>query len=759
MFLKALPLMILFSLSANAYEARYVKNEIPADLGMMLANASQSTGVTFNSSDFLLVEERELATSTFKMWVQTVEGVPVGSTAVRFWLDQTGELKQAELHLDESAQKQKSRLSQKFLQAKFSKSALKSQQLSSFITKLVSQNVNKSTVDARVLGIKSRDEWRNGDLVRVVEVRARRGVHTLVVSLLQGTVIEQSYREFQMADQAFDANVFPIYEEVESTGQRLSTVPAQLKYVDALSPVLSSNDPFASLRSRRYSENDYNPILAQTADGRAAGAWSSEQLRSMADQLLAGLPTVANDFSNGLLLRGRYANINLHPDVVNAFPNVNFPFKASPGFLGAWKQGTDGSWEVVPSNGILGKPLMSAEEILNRVPVRLADHDTESYINNGFDEIQVYYAVTTLMDALNEMGLTDPEFSTKPFEAFLYDPDIGMRDNAYYNDNTINFTTYSPNSMNYARDNSTIWHELGHGIMDRMMGPFLRLADTGGLSEGMADFVAMLVIQHQTNNAAFPGKEGFRIINQTGFYLTNEVHDDGEAYGGTMNDILDGFIALEGRDGIFAMSDLTMETMRLTRNHPALTAQEWFNHMLFADELGSATRTPGAYRELILNALAGRNFTFEDSVKRGDLKIKIAGRELDSRGAGSRENPIRACSPTGVVNYDLNVSLEQGDEFGFVFPVTIKVEFLKGALQGAIHWVQEVQNPLTFTLNSANDSLPVTVSALMKCDEINQPDGSCKDYAYIQVYNKGESKPRAKKRFYLKIQDGNTNCK
>lgn len=755
---KILPILALLSSTALAYEARYTRAQIAADLSAVLVKANEVTGANFTTADFLQVESRPLATSSYTMWVQAVEGVPVGGTAVRFWT-KDGDLIQGELHLDEMAATQKSLLVNKFRQARFSKSALSSQKLSNFITTLVSDRVTKNTQDARIISMKSRDEWQNGDLVRIVEVRARRGVHTIVVSLLRGEIIEQSYREFQQADQTFEANVFAMYEEVEGTGQRLSTVPAQLKYVDVTMPSVNAHDPYAPLRHRQYSESDYNPLFAQTVEGRAAGAWSSEWLRSQAEALAASFPVVNNDFATGLLLRGRFATINLHPDVKTAFPGISFPLQASAGYLGSWKQDAQGQWEVIPSSGFAGKPLTSAQEILSRIPVRLADHNTTSYINNGFDEIQVYYAVTTFMEALNEMGLTDPELSTKPFDAFLYDPDIGMRDNAYYTDNTINFTTYSAGSMNYARDNSTIWHELGHGIMDRVMGPFLRLADTGGLSEGMADFLAMLVVQHQTNNQNFPGKEGFRIINQTGFYLTNEVHDDGEAYGGTMNDILDAFIAQDGRAGLVAMSDLTMETMRLTRNHPGLTAQSWFDHMLYADELGSDLRAPGAYRGLILSSLAGRNFTFDETIKRGNLKILVGTRELDSTGAGSRERPIKACSPTGTVSYDLNVSLEQGAEFGFVFPVTLKVEFKKGALQGAINWAGEAQNPLVYTVNAPGDIVALKLAASMKCDEVNQPDGSCKDYAYIQAYNDGESRPRAKKRFYLKIQDGQTNCR
>lgn len=173
------------------------------------------------------------------------------------------------------------------------------------------------------------------------------------------------------------------------------------------------------------------------------------------------------------------------------------------------------------------------------------------------------------MESLHAVGFLDPELSTRPFNAFLYDPDIGSRDNAYYTDDTINFTTYSPSAQNYARDNSTIWHELGHGIMDRLMGDSIHLADTGGLSEGMADFVAELAIQTVTKGQPFEGSENFRIVNTTGFSFTNEVHDDGEAYGGSMRDLLMASRAQHGLEGFQKVGDLTMETMRLCRNNPA----------------------------------------------------------------------------------------------------------------------------------------------------------------------------------------------
>jgi hypothetical protein len=121
----------------------------------------------------------------------------------------------------------------------------------------------------------------------------------------------------------------------------------------------------------------------------------------------------------------------------------------------------------------LGRPMQSFEEAYQRPARRLADHNPTEYINDGFDELQVYHSINTLFESLQAMGFTDPELSTRPFHAFLYDPDIGSRNNAYYTDDTINFATYTPQAVNYARDNPTIWHELGHGIMDRMMGDSL----------------------------------------------------------------------------------------------------------------------------------------------------------------------------------------------------------------------------------------------------------------------------------------------
>jgi hypothetical protein len=609
--------------------------------------------------------------------------------------------------------------------------------------------------DNTIHGFKSVDSWINGDLVRTVTVRGRRGEHEVNISLLKNAVISSSYKEFPQADQYvdLDAEVFPIYEEADVSHTILPRIMSKLKHVKT-EVATSATDPYSVLRTQQYTEDMYNPILAETADGQALGYWSTAVLKRQAAKLAASLPRRSNDFSNGLLLEGLYTSINYHPSALAAFPHIPFKLTPSTKFYPSWVQAADGTYEVIPQSGLIGKLAGSQEELLNRVARRLPDHDPSTLIADGFDEIQVYWAVTTFMESLAQNGFKDPELSTRAFNAFLYDPDIGMRDNAYYTDDTINFTTYSSDAVNYARDNSTIWHELGHGVMDRLMGDFIRLADTGGLSEGMADFCAALVIQDVMKDEVYAGSQDYRILNNTGFALTNEVHDDGESYGGTMRDILDLANKKYGPEaGLAKVTDLTMEAMRLTRNNPGLTAQGWFGHMLFADELASSVRAPGDLADLINQALASRNFSWDGTVG-AELIIKNGATVLTSETEGAREHPIRLSMATDeVVNYNLKVSLKSVSNYQFQYPVTVKVEFHKGALQGAVHWVGEENSPLVYTLNSEADELDIPLTATGSCDQINQPDGSCKDYAYIQIFNNGHEseKPSAKKRFYLKI--------
>lgn len=449
-----------------------------------------------------------------------------------------------------------------------------------------------------------------------------------------------------------------------------------------------------------------------------------------------------------------------------AFQNLGVPDFAtsfSPQLKPDWKQVSvngEEAWEFIPYSSYLGKPLYSIEEAAERPATRLPDHNAAQYMNEGFDELQVYFAINQMMETLTKFGFTDHQLSTNPFHAFLYDPDIAMRDNAYYTDDTINFTTYSSGGQNAARDNSTIWHEIGHGIMDRVMGPRLTLADTGGLSEGMADFLAALVVQDVSEGKPFPGSDEFRINNSTGFALTNEVHDDGESYGGVMKDMLDAANQTFGsQQGLAKMTDLTLTTMRFTRNHPALTANDWFEHMLYVDELGKeGLRKPGEMKAIIETALAGRNFSLAGN-KAAGFHVAFQGAEagtvkaLKSTGSGSRNSPILVTLNKGDQDiFMLNAKLESSSVYSFHYPVEVVAQYNGGPLQGAIHWVGEEKGSTRVVLNSESDIAGIPLEVTAECDSINREDGTCVDYVYVQVFENGKTRPTAKKRFYLKVK-------
>ncbi len=758
----ALLATLAFASVAHAYQAKLTKGQMPANISAMLAKASAETNITFDEETFLLVEDRNLATSNFKMYVQTNSLIPVDQTAVRIWTDlKTGEMILGEMHLDEKSQKNARKLEAKYDRAQFSPSAIKSNQLANSINDMVEAQVAKHDTDNSVISMKFSDKWVDGDLVRRVEVRGRRGIHSVSVSLLKNLIIDSTYTEFPQAEafHTIKANVFPIYEEVETTHEILPFEVRDLKYIKTEIPD-GGEEPFAGL-TRVYNSNRYHPVLADSEVGQMYSFFSEATVRRDIYDLVSKLPVKSNDVSSGMLLQGKFTTIQIHPDAKAAFRNINFPLKNSTNHMFKWNK-VGAGYIGKPTSGLFGKTITSEDDLLNRIPVRLADNNPTEYINNGSDEAQVYYAVTTLMESLANMGFTDKQLSTDPFHAFLYNPDIGMKDNAFYTDNTINFTTYSPETPNMARDNPTIWHELGHGVMDRLMGQHLTFADTksgyGGLSEGMADFLAKIIVEEQTGGVDFPGKEDFRIINETGFYLTNEFHDEGESYGGAMGDMLKVVVAQTGKTGLSAFTDLTLETMRLTRNHPMLTARGWFEHMIYADELGSAVRQSGEFKAVIEDSLRARNFSFESSFAPAEMKVTFGSTELTNISPGSRDNVLAPCSQTGSVEYDLSVALSSGTADFIKFPATVKVEYKKGALQGAIKWQGEEANPTVYTVNSAADILNISLKASTTCESVNQPDGSCKDYAYLQVFNQGDLKPRAKKRFYLKLKETST-CK
>lgn len=713
----------------------------------ILSLVNQKTGLNLKTEDFSLIEERPLATSRFTMYGQKSGDFPIRGQVIRVWsrLDNQQTI-QVEAHVDEPVPEGTIRLWS-------NRAALDSKTT----LRLVKNAISKSSDDTEIQDVRWKDEWLNRQLVRTVRVKARRGYHRISIAISNGRIVEAIYQPFPFSDAYTNvpALIYPLWEEYENVPANLEgRLASELKFIKKEVRQAGEN-PYEALQNEmKYLESMFDPIKGLTEEGRKEGFWAMTYVKNQASQIYEKLPLVSNSFKKGAILEGKYTTVNFHPSVLK-LSGINFALKRSSQFRPNWvviDQETE-MMEMIPESGILGRPLKSAQDAYSRVARRLPDHSVVDYINDGFDEVQVYWAVTQLFESLRPMGFTDPELSTRPFHAYLYDTDISMRDNAYYTDDTINFTTYSSHTHNMARDNTTIWHELGHGLMDRLMGDYLTLADTGGLSEGIADFVADLVIRDVTKGQDFVGSEQLRILNRTGFNLTNESHDDGEAYGGTLHDILAKVMQQDGLLGLKKVTDLTLEAMRLTRNHPELTANEWFSHMLFADELGNLPlRRPGEMRAIIEEALAGRNFSLE-GLAPAEFKLMNGEHEIDSTGFGSRAQPIPVkLTAQESKDFRLRVQLKSSETYSFKYPVVIKVQLRQGPIQGAIRWKNESDEPHEYVLRDEKDTALIPLSVGGTCDEVNRPDGSCVDYAYVQIWNNGEKEEaQAKKRFYLRV--------
>jgi len=729
-------------LSAKAVSIRWTGKEDPdASLSHLFEVLSAKSGFALASQNFMILEEKTLSTSHFMMLVPVVGNLPIKGQSIRIWKSkQTGRLIQIESVVDKLPEPPLVTAMWNAVKVTDDEALLISRKL------VMAHPDDNAAMEMNIL-----DQVSGKSVERQIVAKGRHGKHQIIIDMMSGKVLKYRYIRHPDAERfSLPAQVFPMWEQIEGSSRLTSREPRELKYLNPKVKV-STGNPFLALLGQSYLASKMDPFRGLTEQGRREGYWAMSWLRSQAKALVDHIPFSDNGFLKGVILDGQFATINLYPEALDTFKGIEFPARPSVQFRPRWQLTQAESWEIVPGHGMLGKPIRTVNDIWERLAQYLADHDPVRYINDGFDEVQVYFAINQLFDSLRPKGFDDPELSTRPFHAFLYDPDISYRDNAYYTDDTINFTTYSPGSQNMARDNPTIWHELGHGVMDRLMGDYLTLADTGGLSEGMADFVADLVVYDVTDGQFFEGRDKFRIINQTGFFLTNEVHDDGEAYGGVMHDILDRAFMAEGQLGLKKMTDLTMEAMRLTRNHPGLTANDWFDHLIFADELGRAgLRNPGEMRGLILTSLAGRNFSAMGAPV-AQFSIQYQGNEISSEAEGAREQPIKIERVPAGETFPLRLALVETETYKFKYPVKVEVGLRGGPIQGAIQWKGEDVLPVVYEFQTKDQVLPVDLGITGKCDEINRTDNSCVDFAYIKVFNAGQTQPVAKKRFYLRL--------
>ena len=781
--------------AALLYQRIEGRETTDASLGAMLEFTNARLGQTFSATAMRLTDDMNLLTSRYRRYVQTTTGaedttVDVDGTSLRVWSDlRTGRLILAEAYLSGVPHADLALAASNPAAGAFADGGAERAARADMAPLFARGQVLGTTTTTLV------KPTRTAALgIRRVTLRTKGGTWQLDYAASSGKLVAKTFRESPRSDgpgrspggsgsaYALPAMAYPLWELPKGTPD--IDGPATPTRVD-LSNILDSVPQVSFGSALSASAFVFRESLRKTGQLTPAqilgGYWNNDLLNFLfPDPWNSLAPHGSNLPGSGSSLRlyGRNVVVMLHPKVADHFAGAAAPapsFSNAPKFVPQYDSASSTSGEDESSDTVIryaplrwGQPINTTDDLLQRSPYAsdgLPYPDrTADLIRSGFDEAQVYFATDDFLSTFRRIGFQDPELSTRPFVAILFDPDIESRDNAYYTDNTINFATYSPGEMNMARDNTTIWHELGHALQDRLMGPHLDSAEGYGLWEGMADFLAQLIIADHYGLDSFTQRGTLRILNRTHFYLTNESHDEGEAYGGAMNTMLESLMGHFGRrEGLLRMADLTLETMRLTRDHPRLTAAIWFEQMKYVDTLARDVagfeRQPGDLRAFIDDALASRNYAAGQRPASFEVTFANDGKVLRDRGPGSRGEPI-PLDPKGasVQSFALRVKLSDGDNYRYRFPVTVKVTATGSPLQGAIHWDGEEQGPWTYVINGPDEALDLTIGAdTTKCDFVNSSNGGCRDYVHIQLFDAGsvtsgtDAKPIGKKRFYLSL--------
>lgn len=728
-------------------------DDTDASFAHVLQVANQKLGLAVPSTDFKLEEEQILGAWKFQMWHQLLQGLPVEGANIRVWKNiSDDQLVQVEAFLanPQSPQTvQQIKESRLYIRKNFSRTDLHQLLQRLQVKKFRSEKIQEIW----------HPQWGP---VRRIRIFAGTYSWEVLQSLKTGEYLSSKRKDYPRGDAAeasdefeVPASIFLTSEEIYENGVRKpSPVPRQnvtLKYLKKSIP-FSQTNLLGEFQNQIFASSKEDPVKGLTEEGRAQGFWSATYLKQKIAADLALAPLANNDPAGGrTYLSGRYVTVQIHPDGMAQF-HPSFPVAYGPGAMMNWSDlppiNGEPQWGLSILPTYMGLPGHDAMDFLKRPAPWRENATPETLMNEGFDEVQVYWTVNQWFETLHDLGFQDPQISTRPITAILFNPDIEARNNAFYDSDTINFTTYV-DAPNYARDAGTIWHELGHGLEDRILN---EANYDGGLSEGMADLCADILLNYVTEGIAYPQKYSRRIVNQMGFNLTNEEHDMGEAYGGTLFELSEQILKAEGMKGLRKFADLFLDGMRLSRNSPALDVQAWFQHLLYADQLGKAgLRQPGEFATRLNAILKERNFSFNANGP-ATFPIQIDGLgELDSHGLGSRNNPVRFdLKANETKQFHLKVKVQDGQETQLKYPVTVQVVYRGGPLQGSAKFLNEEQ-AVNQTIQKSGDEIDLPITVLAGCDEINRTDHRCSDFTYLKLYNSGEKSPIGKKRFYVNV--------
>lgn len=178
-----------------------------------------------------------------------------------------------------------------------------------------------------------------------------------------------------------------------------------------------------------------------------------------------------------------------------------------------------------------------------RPPFTTADR---SVTDDAFDQVQCYYAITSLAIYLEKLGFDMKKILGK-WRPIMADANAVDDLNAWFNPRTGRITFGTSNGKwHLASDSDIVRHETGHLILD-CIAPAIAswyASDGGAIHEGFADMSAALFMDDSQVSEDFPAHTGQKYGPDMGLRDTNnairydsvddEVHARGEVYGGLM---------------------------------------------------------------------------------------------------------------------------------------------------------------------------------------------------------------------------------
>jgi len=610
-----------------------------ASLESIVSRIIADKKIHLSKDHFELFENRPLAHMTFRMFEQRhpTEDAIIAGTSIRIWESAAGEILQVEADVvDEKS----------LLAATESLSSVDFSKIEARAATLLAAE----SEDHRLLtDIKSSFEIRRGKLLMRLRLRAARGWHTYWFADSTAAPVEHSYKKFtrhnhfaqsDLPDEySIDARTFPIADagvnrDFTDNGVRGVLTRTQLRHIKKRIPQRNPVRYFPWEARTFFLDNQVSSAKTITDTDLTTGMWSYGAIMDRLFALSASDAQVNNEigFNNPARLVGRFASVYWHPAAARTFGINPAAVRLAPKHTA--REGDRGI-SFAPFH--YGQPLMTPNDGLVRAEnVQPVEQKLPAELmKQGFDEIQTYDMVTTFFEAMQSMGLTDPELSTKPVNVVLYNPDV--EDNAYSTlEGEINFGLYSSDTPSMARSNATGWHELGHELIGRLAHPELGGVASWAMHEGVSDFVAHAIIRLIDDPVMTPYSADPRPYNTTLFHLNNEVHDAGEAFGGSLVDLTDLAEQRFGRRaGTQRVMELVLETLRLIRGNPNLTEESWYEHMLYADTLPRPSviteRKPGELTEFIKAVFGRRNIRTDaqDKLARFEVEYKVEKSDAD----------------------------------------------------------------------------------------------------------------------------------